>query len=71
MRAFFMTENRQFRHFIIFTMILIDTHDSAVRGEERLCRTDAIPRVAAVATHRLTQQTGRDPETDAVVDRPS
>jgi hypothetical protein len=35
MRAFFMTENRQFRHFIIFTMILIDTHDSAIRWEER------------------------------------
>ena len=41
MRAFFMTENRQFRHFIILTMILIDTHDSAIRWEERLCRTDA------------------------------
>ena len=30
----FMTENRQFHSFIIIKMILIVTHDSAVRGEE-------------------------------------
>ena len=28
-----MTENRQFLHFIIITMIMTTTHDSAIRGE--------------------------------------
>jgi hypothetical protein len=32
----FMTENRQFHSFIIITMILIVTHDSAIRREEVL-----------------------------------
>src|SRR5262249_21464145 len=31
-----MTENRQFHSFIIITMILIATHDSAIRWEEVL-----------------------------------
>ena len=30
----FMTENRQFHSFIIVTMILISTHDSAIRWDE-------------------------------------
>ncbi len=32
----FMTESRQFRSFIIITMILIATHESATRWEEVL-----------------------------------